>query len=514
MLPRPTASRWLPEARGRWVASARRNGAPAAAAAVPGTSLLSPARDRARRTVVRLVFLLLVLAIIEGAIRKWVVPQLGAYVFFLRDPFLLLIYFIATRHSLWPRRDIFFQISLGLAAFGVLLMALQFGTGGHSDHRFVLGLYGWRAYFLYAPLAFLVGAQFRRADTVLFFKLLLWLAVPIALLVAVQFFSPIGAPINVGISEEESLQFKGLGLTGERTRPQGPFASGAAQQQFVATAFAVLLAFFMSPRGLLQPRFLVLVITGAGVLTCVAFSGSRGLFIQCGLSVLVAIVVGVVGKGGALKGRALVWPAALTVLALVAYPVVFPEGYAAFTERWMAAGAAESRSFENTGVFGRALYGLIDFFRLVDVVPLLGTGMGFGGNAAITLRVKVDGVAPPYAETDFARHMVDLGPAFGVVYIVFRVAFAIYLTVLAVRATRRNRDPMPLLLWSYVATTIVAGQLTGQGTINLFGWLFAGLLIASSKPPAGLLPRRPALISSPMPAATRRPALQPSRSPT
>jgi hypothetical protein len=488
----PAAPHWKPDARGRLVAGPTQRGQ--ASSVFARSPVLSPARERGRRTVVRLVTLLLLLAIVEGAIRKWIAPQLGAYIFFLRDPFLLLTYLVATRHSLWPRRDLFFQISLGLAAMGVLITALQFGTGGHSDHRVVLAIYGWRAYFLYAPLAFLVGAQFRREDMVRLFKLLLWLAVPIALLVAAQFFSPIGAPINVGIAEEQELQFKGLGLNAERTRPQGPFASVAAQQQYVSTAFAVLLAFFMSPRGLSQPRFTALVVTGAGVLTCIAFSGSRGMVIQCGLSVLVAMLVVVVGRGGALKGRAFIWPAGLTVLALLAYPVVFPDGYAAFAERWTTADAVESAGFQNLGVFGRALYGLIDFLRLVDTVPLLGTGMGFGGNAAITLGVKVDGLPPPYAESDFARQMVDLGPIFGLVYIAFRFAFAAYLTVLALRATRSYRDPMPLLLWSYVASIVVAGQLTGQGTINFFGWLFAGLLIASSKAPAGppIRPRLPA----------------------
>jgi hypothetical protein len=348
-----------------------------------------------------------------------------------------------------------------------------------------LGLYGWRAYFLYAPLAFLVGAQFRRADLVNLFRFLLWLAVPIALLVAAQFFSPQGATINVGSAEEEELQFKGIAATGERTRPQGPFASPAGQQQFVSTAFAVCLAFFISPRSLPQPRMLTLVATGLAVLTCMAFSGSRGLAIQCGLSVLVALLVGLVGRGGALKGRALTWPVALTVLALVAYPIVFPDGYAAFTERWTVADAVESGEFKNTGVFVRALFGLIDFLRLVDTVPLLGTGMGFGGNAVITLGAKVDGVTPPYAESDFARQMVDLGPVFGLAYITFRLAIAAYLTRLAFRATRRYKDPLPLLLWSYVTSIMVAGQLTGHGTINVFGWLFAGLLIASSKAPDG-----------------------------
>jgi len=447
------------------------------------------ARERGRRTVVRLVIVLLLMAVFEGALRKWVAPQLGAYIFFMRDPVLVLVYLLATRHKLWPKRNLWLSIFVGMGALGLLVLALQMASGGHSEHRAVLGIYGWRAYFLYPPLALLVGALFRRDDLQRLFRLLLWLAVPVAVLVTVQFASPQGASINVGSAEEKELQFKGLGLNAERTRPMGPFASGAGQQQFVATAFLILLAFFVSPKRLPQPAFPTLLITGAGVLTCIALSGSRGMVLQCAVALMVSQLVVVFGRSGALKGRAFFWPTVLTVAALAAYPVVFPEGYAAFVERWTAADAAESRTFESLGVLGRALWGIVDFMRLIGEVPLFGTGLGFGGNAAVTLNAKIDGLPPPYSETDFARHMVDLGPVLGLGYVFVRLALAAWLTGMAVRATRLLGDPMPLLLWSYVAYVLVMGTLTGQGTINFFGWLFVGLLIASCNAP--LPGRRP-----------------------
>jgi hypothetical protein len=318
--------------------------------------------------------------------------------------------------------------------------------------------------------------------------------VPIAVLVTAQFAAPPGAPINVGIAEEKEFQFQGITLNAERTRATGPFASAAGQQQFVAAGFAVLLAFFLSPKRLMQPPLPTLLITAGGLLTCLALSGSRGMVLQCGQSVLAALLVGVVARAGALKGRAFLWPGVLVAVALFAYPIIFPEGYEAFTGRWQVAADVEGKVFENTGVFGRALFGLIEFKRLVDEVPILGHGLGYGGNAAIILNAKIDGVGIGFlAETDFARHMVDLGPIFGLGYIGFRLVLAIWLTQMAMRATRRYNDPMPLLLWSYVGYVLVLGQLTGQGTINFYGWLFAGLLLAACKPsrthPPGLADR-------------------------
>jgi hypothetical protein len=463
--------------------------------------LLSARAERARRQVVMLVFVIYVLAIFEGSLRKWVLPSFSQYLFFVRDPFLLLAYAIASAHGLWPKRSLFCTLSFVLCGVGVLLAAVQAMTGGHSDLRLLLGVYGWRSYFLYAPLAFLVGAQFRQADLLRLYKLTLALAVPIGVLVAAQFFSAPGAAINVGNAAEQELQFHGLGQNEERTRPMGPFSSGAGQQQFVATTCALLLAFFIAPKRIAQPPLWLLWASAAGLMTCVALSGSRGTVLQCGIAVLFAMLVGALGRGGALKGRALLWPLALSAAAVVLYPVLFPEGFAAFSERWTHAQKAESGAFEG-GVFGRALFGLVDFLDLIEKVPMLGYGLGFGGNASTLLRAEVDGVLPgKLAETDFARHMVDLGPVMGMGYIIFRLGLAWWLMLMVLRATRQHPDPLPMLLFSYVGYVLVMGQITGQGAINVYGWLFTGLLIAACKPKPT---RAPAAVSGQRPVFQRR----------
>ena len=457
-------------------------GAPVAVQSPPTLATpLSAAAERGRRQVVALVFLIYLLAIFEGSLRKWVLPQFSQYLFFIRDPVLILAYAIAVRHGLWPRGSKLFVLSLWMAGLGLLLALVQAASGPASELRLILGVYGWRAYFFYVPLAFVVGQVFRRADVLRLCKLTLLLAVPIGALVMAQFFAPPGAAINVGNAAEEELQFRGLGQTGERTRPMGPFSSGAGQQQFTATACAIALAFFIAPRRIRQPSWVLLAMGAGGVLTALALSGSRGTVLQCALALLFAVGLAFVGRSGAVKGRALAWPLALALASLLLYPVVFPEGSAAFTERWTVAAAAESKGFE-WGVFGRAFFGLVDFLRLAGEVPLLGYGLGYGGNASITLGASIDGVKPGLlAETDFARHMVDLGPLFGVAYIGFRLLLAAWLTALVLRATRRSDDPLPMLLLSYVAYVVVMGQITGQGAINLYGWLFAGLLIAACR---------------------------------
>jgi len=303
--------------------------------------------------------------------------------------------------------------------------------------------------------------------------------VPIGVLVAVQFWSPLNSAINVGIASDTALQFHGLGLTGEHTRPMGTFSSGAGQIQFVASAFAILLAFFIMP-GRTRPvgRWLLLFAAG-GLMTSLALGGSRATVLHCVLIGLIGMGLGLIGRSAALKARAIALPLLLGAALVLLYPILFPEGFEAFTARWDTAAKAES-SFEG-GVFGRALYGMVDFVRLLDDTPLLGYGLGFGGNASTTLGIKIDGVNPiSLAETDWARHIVDLGPVFGIFYIALRVALTIWVGVLVLRATRRGAGPLPLLLYAYAGYVLLLGQITGQGAINAYAWLFTGFTIAAA----------------------------------
>ncbi len=471
----------------------------AASVAMPAGAL-SPARARARRRVVQLVLAIYLLAIVEGALRKWVLPQYSQYIYFIRDPILLWAYVLATLHALWPRRNPFFATAIGMAGFGVVLPVIQAALGEFSETRLLLAVYGWRSYFLYLPLAFLVGAQFHRADVLRLLRWTLWLAAPVGLLVMAQFASPPGAAINVGIATDEAYQFRSVGLTADRVRPQGPFASGAGQQVFVASAFALLVAAFLAGPRTGMPGKPILLLGGAGVLTCIALSGSRGTVLQCALSGLFALAVGVFGRGGALKSRAMLWPLAIGGGALLLYPIVFPEGFETFVWRWIEADKSDSRAFSG-GIFGRALYGLVDFTRLIQTVPALGYGLGYGGNASITLRATVDGIMPGHlVETDFARHMVDLGPAFGMPFIAYRLALAAWLATIVLRVTRLAPDPLPMLLLSFAGYLVVLGQITGQGTITFFAWFFTGLLIAACRNP--YFPARRARAAAP----DRRPA--------
>jgi hypothetical protein len=232
----------------------------------------------------------------------------------------------------------------------------------------------------------------------------------------------------------------------------------------------------------------VLLLAAGGVATCLALGGSRATLLHCGLIAVIGMGLVVIGRSTALKLRSVLLPLTLAWLFAALYPVVYPEGFATFAARWDVAASAESKTFQG-GVFGRALYGFVDFTRLWDNTPVLGYGLGLGGNASTTLGVKIDGGDPlSLAETDWARHIVDLGPVFGTGYIVFRIVLVLWLGVLVLKATRRGAGPLPLLLFAYAGYVLLLGQVTGQGAVNAYAWLFTGLCIAAARAQSAAAP--------------------------
>jgi hypothetical protein len=112
--------------------------------------------------------------------------------------------------------------------------------------------------------------------------------------------------------------------------------------------------------------------------------------------------------------------------------------------------------------------------------------LGIGGNAAQRLSwVQYPKKAQEWTgyggwiETGFSRHIAELGPFVGILFIFYRVGFTCWLGRKALRATRSKRDPLPLMLFSFVAVLLFCGQITGHGSHNGYVWLFVGFCLAA-----------------------------------
>jgi hypothetical protein len=432
------------------------------------------ARERGRRQVVALVTVFYLLLILEGALRKWLLTSYGQPLFFIRDPVVLAIYWLALRHGFFPRARALLWVGLAFGFVGLLMIAVQaFGVAAHIDKWPLLAAYGWRNYFLYIPLPFVIAGTLEQADLQRIARITFLLALPIAVLVLLQFQAPLDAPINVGFGASTAQQFHGLAVDMNHTRPMGTFTSDLGQKEFIVTAMAMLIALWIAAPAHRYLKLWQIVVVTCALLTCLAVSGSRGAMLACGIVAAAAVASAAVVREGGVSARAVMVPVAIALLAAVLYPIVFPEGYSTFMSRWTQAHEAEAQIFPG-GVFGRAFYSLYDFFGFLSEAPLAGYGLGLAGNASLTLGVTIPGFSG-WAESDWARHIVDLGPVLGIAFIVYRIALVAWLARICISGARRSGNQLPLLLFASCAVDLLYGEITGHGTVNGYTWLFTGL---------------------------------------
>ena len=444
-------------------------------------------REAVRRRIVGLAVAFYWLLVLEGALRKWGLPQLEQALFFVRVPVALACYWLAFRHHRWPRttQPVFFCYLLALVA--TLLVPLQLVTGGYGQRYVLIAGYGWLNYFFYIPLAFVIAEQFQANDIQRLTRHAAWLALASVPIVVLQFFSPPSSVINLGAGLDEANQFANLGAALGYVRPTGFFSSTAGQTQFLASTAALLMATLLLPRRARHINPLLLWAGMGAVAVMTAYSQSRGAFFMLGLALAATALGGIIASRKRVLLRGALLPGALVVMMAALWPLLFPEAFRIFAERWTGAMASESQLFE-LGVFGRAFYGFYGFIHHLGDTPLFGYLLGLGGNAANQLDwVQFPAAAyqwqghGAWAEDGWSRHIIELGPVFGLAFIGLRLYLTLWLARHAVRAARRSGDVTAIILFGFVGIVLLQGQITGHGTINGFAWLFAGLCIAAAR---------------------------------
>jgi hypothetical protein len=437
-----------------------------------------------RRTVVRLVFIVYFLAIFEGVLRKWIFPHWGKPLFFIRDPFVLAIYVLVfTRKTRLPKG--FLELGYWFSFAGLILIFAQRMWAKGDPLPLVLEGYGWRNYFFFLPLAFIIGRYLDMEDLKRLLNATLLISVGMAALAFVQFASPPLAPINAGLGDTPEELYRNQGLPGGFVRPFGTFTSSVGMTVFTVSAIAMAISFWLAAERSRSLKFYVLRVSAVvGPLACLALSGSRGAIVESALLFILTIGGLALTSGGAgVKAMALI--AGLTVFSAVTAPVLFPNSTKAFMQRWSDAGEGEQQLYGSGGIFGRAVYELFNFRFLFPETPPQGFGIGSAGNAAWNLgtRDKVitftsaDQISA--AESDWGRNVLELGPIFGCLFILFRIAFVFWLAKRTLTATVRSGHPLPWLLFGFVGVVLLNGQITANGTMNIYAWLFTGFCLAS-----------------------------------
>ena len=403
----------------------------------------------------KFAWLYLILLIFEGALRKWGIPALDAPLLLVRDPVVLWIYYQAAAQQLKFING-FFIANLALAVVATLV-SFAFGIGDP-----VVTIYGFRTDFMQIPLIFLLPQILNRDDVILMGKFILYVSVPTAALVLLQFRSP-----------PDSFWNKGAMATQYGTvRPSGPFSFVTGLASFYSLTTAFLMYGFIRPG---TYKIWLMVLVTFATLGASACSGSRLSLVSIAIVAVVAVLCVVTrGKGG---GGLLVAGAAIAVaLGVLSQTSIFKDGTQQLNQRFSDAGAAEGNA---TGFVNRFLASLSASDPTVANVPTFGYGLGMGTNVGLNLYQGNADIMWPEAE--WSRLVFESGTFLGILLCIFRTALTVALGLSAFAAYRRDNF-LPALLYAAGALQVLNGQ-WGVATSLGFAIFVAGLSLAAAVEP-------------------------------
>jgi hypothetical protein len=419
------------------------------------------------RNIRRLIWLYFWLLIIEGALRKWVLPQLSNPLLIVRDPVVIAAYLLAIKEGVFPRNFWITSLSiLAMLSFGVSFLTLW--PYLPPSRIFLVSGFGFRSNFLHLPLIFLVPRVFRPEDLRKMGWWCLIVVIPMTALMVAQFRAAPDALVNRTAGGEGEMMTAALGKV--RTAATFSFVTGVVSYFSLATAFAIWAAL---RRGMY--RDWLLFAAGAALVIGVSVSGSRSVVGACAV-VAASLAYVLFVKPSALNrfGRAL--PVLALLMWIVSRTSVFHEGVDVLTTRFSDVAEAGQTSVAGD-VVSRVFSGFEEGFIALTKAPFFGYGLGIGTNAGAKFLTGHSMFL--LSEGEWSRVLLESGPVFGLAFLLWRCAAAVYIGRTCLRTVRAGHV-LPLLLFSSAVLPLLSGQF-GQPTILGFTALATGLALAAAK---------------------------------
>lgn len=409
----------------------------------------------------QLVWVYFWLLLFEGALRKWVLPSLANPLLIVRDPVVLLLYFLAWKNGVFPRNPFIF--------FGVLLAIITLFVGSLApDNTVFVALYGARTNFLHLPLIFLIPRVFEARDVHRVGFWVLVIAIPMALLMALQFRSAPGSWINAG-TEGNFIQIRS---EAGRIRAPGTFSFITGPTLFYSLTAAFLLSSQFVPKR--YPLWLLIAAT-LSLIVATAVSSSRSLL--AGIAVVVMFAVSCMILRMRVTARMVYSFGAVVVFLYLLSKLPFvQEGITIFSARVASASVDENQS---GGLLTRFLGSYTSVIPLLFDAPAFGRGLGMGTNVGAAL---LSGKAQfLLAELEWQRHVLESGPLLGGLFILYRIILTSWIGLHAARFAVQ-RDPLPFLLFGVCVLNLLNGQWS-QSTMLGFTIFVGGLCLAATRVP-------------------------------
>ena len=412
----------------------------------------------------RAVKAVLVISVLEGAIRKWLLPEASDLIYFLKDIVLVtayINYFALLKSSRNFRLKNNFINNLILIVAGWCIFQVLNPSLGSP----IVGVFGLRGYLFYIPLMWIIPTLFQSEEELYnFLRYFLLLVIPVGFLGIAQFFSPASSPLNVYAPGEVS-DVATFGVT-SAVRVTGTFSYLSGYSIYLLFCFGLLIPLLLTQQTKTWRRLsiveLLLIVVNS------LMTGSRGIVIA-----LVLFLLGYAVTKGLLQPTKLVRLIKKLVLPILivtlAAAIWFQPAIDAF---WL-------RTTSNQDIPARIVGSFTEPFEFIQYKQLDGYGTGSTHQAAPALRrifnLPRGEFIPTYYEAEMGRVALELGPiGFGLWY-GLRVSLLIALWLVF----RKLKKPFlrELALAAFLIHAIqINGPLVFNHTFSVYYWFLSGFI--------------------------------------
>jgi hypothetical protein len=425
---------------------------------------IDDSEEKAKLRVRQLIWLYFWLLLVEGVLRKWILPQFSDPLLVVRDPVVVLIYFYAIRARVFPRNG----WVIALAVLGFLSLAatfIQMWPYLPPSKVILVSGFGFRSNFFHLPLIFVIARVLRPEDVKKFGWWTLVFLLPMTLLMIAQFRMSPDAFVNRTAGGGGEMMMSALGKV--RTSGTFSFVVGVVAYYALAAAYLIWAAL---RKDVYENR--LLVVSGVALVIGISVSGSRSVVGACAL-VTASLLVVIVLRPDAVNrfGQALL--VTLILGFIVSRTPIFREGVDVLSTRFNEAAAEQSSVVR--GLITRAFSVFEEGFLVLDKAPLLGYGLGVGTNAGAKFLTGHSVFL--LTEGEWSRIFLESGPVLGLAYLAWRCALVLRIGWLSVKSVRVG-NLLPLLLFSATFLPTICGQF-GQPTILGFAVIVSGLALAA-----------------------------------
>lgn len=392
---------------------------------------------------------ILLIAIFEGAVRKWLSSGVGSILIGVRDVLAFISIIMVFIENADIKRSSVFKLVVIWCFIIVVWGLIQILFNQTPFLLFVVGIRFWLLYFVFAIV---VGLSMNREDFDYIVYSLFLIAVIMMPLIIIQHILPPSHFINKQIENDAERIFV---VANDIVRTTGTFSFTLGQTTFLGLLTPLVFGYITdnsNKRTILTWGALI------SVVVCTVLSGSRGaIFFFLAIFFIYVIFEFILIKKKLTKNHGVL--VFFIMLGVVFSPIIFSRAIEATQERFESASESEDISDRIISTFSGEPF-------VIDSMSWIGSGIGYGSNFASIFLTGENGFV--LAETEPGRNLLE-GGTIGVLYIIVKWMLLFFCGVISLVTSLERKNCIYLLLCLSTFIALLTWSVTGQITANVFG---------------------------------------------